>query len=87
VGGLGEDLQVELFIQLGKVSLGGDRQQFPGQGGQDPEVACGVVTEGVAKLPGHEAGIARLVEEVFQKGAEFVTAGEFGGLAKPDAVA
>lgn len=72
---------------MGKVSPGGDRQQFPGQGGQDAEVARGVVAEGVSKLRGHQAGIARLTEEVFQEAAEFFAAGEFGGIAKADAVA
>ena len=48
-GGLGEDLQVEFFIEHGDVTLRGAHQQLGGHGDKDAVVAGGVITQGVAQ--------------------------------------
>jgi hypothetical protein len=49
--------------------------QFSGHGGQDAEVAGGVIAQGLHQLGGHQTGIAGLVEKMLEAGHELVAFG------------
>src|SRR5690606_42151226 len=53
-----EHLEVELLIELRKLALCGDGEQFRGHVGQSAIVAHGMVGERADELVGHEGGLA-----------------------------
>ena len=83
--GLSEDLQIKFFIEDGDVALGRTHQQLCSHGNEDAVVAGGVIAQGVAKLLGHEAGIAGAGEQMLEAGQEFLAGGDAGRQAGTDA--
>ncbi len=61
-----EDLEVELLVDVGQLVLGGHGEELVGHGGEDSEVAGGMLSECGDDLVGEEVGIACLGEGVLE---------------------
>ncbi len=55
---LGEDLEVEFFVELGQFLAGGGGERLRRHDGEDAVVAVGVVAQGLAQWRGHQRGVA-----------------------------
>ncbi len=86
-GGDGEDLEVELLVELASAALHGGIEELVGHGHDDAVVAGGVLAEGDHQLGCHEAGIAGLGERVAQCFRELLRGGWLQEEADPDATA
>ena len=85
--GRGEDLEIELFVELRQLALGGDGEEVAGHGGEHAVIAEGVLAERGHELGGHEAGVAGGVEQMRQAGAQLLPTGVLQGQAAADAAA
>src|ERR1700678_1945112 len=79
-----KDLEVQLFIEFGDFALCRRHQQFGGHADEDAVVAGGVVTQGVAQLFGHQAGIAGGGQQMLETSEEIFSGGNTGGEAGSD---
>ena len=73
----GKHIEVEFLVEHRSFALDGCTQELSGHGGEDAVVAGGVIAEGLAKLRGHEAGVAGAGEQVIEAGGEFFAASVF----------
>lgn len=62
----GEELEEELLVELGLLTLRGSREQLVGDVHHDAVVAGGVLGDGGLQLGGHQPGVSRRFEQVVE---------------------
>ena len=82
-----EDLQVELFVEHGEVTLGRGHEQLGGHADAEAVVAGGVIDQGMAELWGHQAGVAGGGEQLVEAGEQLVAGRDAGGEPGADTAA
>ena len=70
-----ENLQVQLFVEYGELTLGARREQFGRHRGQQAVVAGRMFTQGLAERRRHQAGVAGLGQHMVEATPQFVATG------------